>query len=264
MKLGITQFAASADGTHFVEAAARLKLAGVEPYIGSLDSEFLTYDKDQRGALKQLAATNHVEIPSVCVGLFNGDAALITASESEKAARVTSECLRFSSDIGARIMLLCTYILSHPDTPEKEQNLLRVVRAVEPLARKLGVKIALETPLPTERLAQVVDAAASDHVGVYYDFGNAVAGRFDPAKELEILGKRIFAIHVKDSILGKLGGLHMGAGDVDFDAAMHATAKIGYDGWMLLETPGGDEAALRQDIAALRRLAPALRGDHTG
>jgi L-ribulose-5-phosphate 3-epimerase len=255
MKFGITQYAASADGAGFIEAAARLGLSGVEPYIADVESEFLTSSPANRAAIKQLAAQNGIEIPSVCLGAFNGDACIVSSDGFEKATRVTGDALRFSADIGAKLMLLCTYVVSHPDTPQKKQNLMRLVRAVEPLARKLGVKIALETPLAADELAAIVDATHSDFVGIYYDYGNALANRFDPGREIPILGKRIFAIHAKDSITGKLGGAHLGDGDLNLDEAMRATHQIGYDGWMMLETPAGDESATRADIKALRKVA---------
>ncbi len=253
MKFGITQYAASADGKGFVEATARLKLAGVEPYIGSSDSEFFAWSPQEIERVVQQASKLGVVIPSVCVGLFNGDPAVISADGFEKAVRLTSDALKFTAAVGGKIMLLCTYVVSHPDTPQKKKNLLRVVRAVEPLARKLGVKIGLETPLSAEELAQVVDEAASDHVGVYYDYGNALANGFDPAREIPILGKRILSIHVKDSARMVLGSLHLGSGDVNLAAAVAATLAIGYDGWLMLETPGGDESAIREDLAVLNR-----------
>ena len=257
MKFGITQYAASADGTRFIEAAARLKLAGVEPYIADTSSEFLSLSPDQRAALKREAARHGVEIPSVCLGAFNVDSCVVEVEGFEKALRVTSDALQFTSGVGAKLMLLCTYVVSHPDTPAKKQNLMRVVREVEPLARKLGVRIALETPLSAEEVAEIVDTLQSELVGVYYDYGNALANRFDPAREIPVLGTRIFAIHAKDSIRGKLGGLHLGAGDLNLQAAVAATRQIGYDDWILLETPGGDESATLNDLDLLRRAVSA-------
>src|SRR5439155_5056747 len=159
MKLGITQYAASADGRNFVEAAGRLMLEGVEPYIGDAASEFFSWSSEQVSQFVNNAALLGVAVPSVCVGLFNGDDAIIRSEGFEKAVRLTSDALKFSAAAGAKVMLLCTYLISHPDTEEKKKNFLRVVTAVEPLARRLRVRIGLETPLSAEALAELVDAA---------------------------------------------------------------------------------------------------------
>lgn len=252
MKLGISQYAASGDGKNFVEAASRLGLEGVEPYIGDANSEFLSQSQEQTLRLRTHAARLGVEIPSVCLGAFNGDASIITPSELDRAVELITRSLQFSAAAGAKLMLLCTFVASHPDTDAKREALLSAVLATEPVARKLGIRIALETPLAAEVIANLVDRAASDHVGVYYDYGNALAMGLDPSREIPALGKRIMAIHAKDSARMKLGGLHFGEGDVDLAAAVRATRAIGYDGWLVLETPGGDEALLRKDIALLR------------
>jgi sugar phosphate isomerase/epimerase len=118
------------------------------------------------------------------------------------------------------------------------------------MARDRGVALALESPLPAEELAKLVDAAGSAQVGVYYDVGNAIYLGFDPAEEIETLDRRILAVHVKDTAQ-MLGDAHLGQGRLDLAASLEALKRIGYEGWLMLETPGGDEAAVREDIRIL-------------
>lgn len=248
MILGLTQ--GTAHGEDYLEHTARLGLTGVEPFIGSAEDERLAWSGADLERFVARARNSGVQIPSVAVGLFNNDSAIIEATGRSKTLDLTSRALEFSAGVGANVMLLCTYVVSHPDTPEKKTNLLEVVREVEPLARKLGVAIALETPLPAEELAELTDAATSEFVGVYYDFGNAVFLGFDPAREVRVLGKRIMSVHVKDSA-EVLGGLHLGEGKLDLASALEALRSIRYEGWLMLETPGDDEAAVRKDIEVL-------------
>lgn len=252
MKLGITQYAASRDGKGAVEIAAGLGLAGVEPYVTD-ELPFYSMSPQELAKFRDDAARQGIEVPSVCLGHFNGDASIVTEDGFDKAVEIVSHVLRLTSALGAKVLLLCTFVASHPDTPEKRRCLANVVKAVEPLARNLGVKIALETPLPAEEIGGIVDEIASDQVGIYYDFGNAIAMGFDPAREIPLLGKRILAIHVKDSVSSKLGGLHLGDGQLDLAAAMQATKGIGFDGWLSIETPCESEAKLLRDVEQLRR-----------
>ena len=194
-----------------------------------------------------------VSVPSVAVGIFNNDPALIEDQNCDKACRIIHRTLEFTAAIGARIMLLCTFLKSHPDTEEKKANLLEVIRLVEPRARELGITIALESPLEASELAAMVDAADSDHVGVYYDLGNAVALGCDPAEEIRILRHRILSVHIKDSV-DKLGGLHLGQGNLNLKDSLEALKTIDYQGWLILETPCESRAALEQDIKHLKDL----------
>jgi sugar phosphate isomerase/epimerase len=253
VKLGLTQYAASADGRGFIEAAAKFGLAGVEPVIIDEASEFLQWSEAQTTQFRDAANRRGVQVPSVAVALFNGDSSLIEKSGKEKAVQIISRSLRFSSAVGAKIMLLCGFVVSNPDTEEKQENLASVVKAVEPIAQKLGVAIALELPLPAREFAALVDRINSGQVGIYYDLGNAVALGFDPAEEVRTLGSRIIALHVKDS-LDKLGALHLGKGKLNLEAAMKAIHEVNYDGWVMVETFADDENEIRNDIAKMRRL----------
>lgn len=259
MKMGITQGAVSVTGKEFLERTAKMGLAGVEPYIAEENSEFLSWSSGNTKQFVDKAKKLGVEIPSVALGVFNNDSALVTSEGQAKAVKLTIRTLQFASAVGAKTMLLCTYLASHPDTPQKKFNLLEVIHKVTPLACKLGVTIGLESPLPAAELEQLVDVARSDCVGVYYDLGNAVALGFDPAREIEVLGGRILAVHVKDSA-NVLGALHLGEGKLDLKAAIETLRRIGYDGWLILETPGGDEHVLQKDINILNQYLKRKKG----
>jgi len=112
----------------------------------------------------------------------------------------------------------------------------------------------LESPLPSDELKEVLETINSDQVGVYFDTGNAVANGYNPVKEIEVLDKDIFAVHIKDSYALQLSGLHMGDGDVDFAAIVAALKRIDYDDWLVIDTRGEDEQAVREDIRRLREL----------
>jgi L-ribulose-5-phosphate 3-epimerase len=251
MRLGITQYAASSTGKDFLEATAALGLEGVEPYIGDIHDEILSWSDEHIAELAQKERDLGVCIPSTTLAIFNNDPAIVEADSWDKAVDIVERSLQVTARLGAKIMLLCTYIRSHPDTPEKKANLIAVVRAVEPLARDLGVAIALETPLPAEELAEVVDAIGSDCVGVYYDLGNAIYLGYDPAREIGVLGSRIIDMHVKDTV-EFLGDAHLGKGKLDLAASVAAMKKVGYDGWLIIETRGDDAAAVRADVQLLR------------
>jgi len=253
MRIGISQGVAALDGEDILGCTARLGVDGVEPFIGTADDERLFWSQSQVDEFAARAKSLGVLVPSVAVGLFNGDSALVDPTRRDRAVDLTSRGLKLSAGLGAEVMLLCTYFESHPDTRAKKDAVLEVIREVEPVAADAGVTIALESPLPADELAQLADEAASEVVAVYYDFGNAVALGFDPVAEVETLGARIVSVHVKDCV-DTVGGMHLGEGNLDLPAAMAAVKHIGYDGWLIVETPGDDEAAVREDLRTLSQL----------
>jgi sugar phosphate isomerase/epimerase len=76
----------------------------------------------------------------------------------------------------------------------------------------------------------------SPYVKVYYDFGNGLSLGSVPQREIARLGKRIAQVHAKDP-----GGEYMGEGWVNMAAVSGALKAIGYDGWLVLETPATDD-----------------------
>ena len=260
MHIGLTQYGACPKGEKFIENAAKLGIEGVEPYLGAPDDSLLMLPADELHAIRDQAVELGIRVPSVCLGAFNNDSSLIDSSGKPRAVELIERVLDFSHALGANLMLLCSYIESHPDTEIKKANMIRVVEEILPYAAERDVLIALESPLAADELKEVVETINSDQVGVYFDTGNAVANGYDPVEEIEMLEKDIFAVHIKDSHSMQLSSLHMGDGDVDFGGSISALKKVEYDDWLMIETPGDDEAAIREDIKTLRELWKETEG----
>jgi sugar phosphate isomerase/epimerase len=221
--------------------------------IGAPDCEYLSWTDARVELFLQQAGRLGVTLPSVALGAFNEDDSLVDPAGAQRAQDLILRSLKFTHAVGATVMLLCTYFRSHPDTPQKKDALVAVLNAVAPAARELGVTIALESPLPADELAQVVRAASSETVGAYYDVGNSIYLGFDVPAEIRALGPLIRAMHVKDTAT-MLGDSHLGKGRLDLPGTLQALKEIRYDGWLMLETPSGDESALREDIQELKGL----------
>ncbi len=119
LKIGLTQVTAQVVGEALLDYAAKLGLAGVEPMIGTPDCEYLSWTNVQVGQFLRQAGRLGVIVPSVALGAFNEDGALIEPTGAAKAQELILRSMRFTHAVGARVMLLCTYFRSHPDTPQK-------------------------------------------------------------------------------------------------------------------------------------------------
>ena len=145
-----------------------------------------------------------------------------------------------------------------------ERSITEIRKAI-PVAQKLGVKIAIEnvgnnfinTP---EMAVKYLDALNSEWVGFHFDIGNH--GRTLPSEQwIEVLGKRILKIHIKEYTRQAPDPAAKGAardrpklleGDNNWPAIMKALDKVGYSGgWGITEQPGPQAAT----VEAARDLA---------
>ncbi len=145
-----------------------------------------------------------------------------------------------------------------------ERSIVEIKKAI-PVAKDAGVKIAIENVgnnfiMSPEQAVEYLDAINSEWVGWHFDIGNA--GRVGPAEKwINLLGKRIMKIHVKDfSAKPAAPGAQAGGrpklldGDTNWPAVMKALDRAGYSGWAISEQPG-DQAS---DLETARDLAQRM------
>jgi hexulose-6-phosphate isomerase len=176
--------------------------------------------------------------------------------------------LRDAAKVKATTVLLVPAVVnagvSYADAYPRSQD---EIRKVLPLAKELGVRIAIEnvwnnfllSPLEAARYTDELDPGI---VGWHFDIGNIVNYGW-PEHWIRTLGagkKRIFKLDVKafsrkkrnDEGLWKGFDCEIGDDDVDWKAVREALAEIGYNdvvgdgggGWAAAEVSGGDEARL--------------------
>jgi hexulose-6-phosphate isomerase len=99
-----------------------------------------------------------------------------------------------------------------------------------------------------------IDRFDSPWIGSYFDTGNVMLYGH-PEDWIRTLGRRIFAVHVKDFRVnvGNLDGfVDVLAGDVDFPAVMAAFREVGYGGPYTIEYVPPTLGAAEKGIAALK------------
>jgi len=145
-----------------------------------------------------------------------------------------------------------------------ERSIVEIKKAI-PVAKELGVKISIEnvgnnfitTP---EQAIEYLDAINSEWVGWHFDIGN-VGRNYGPAERwIQVLGKRIVRIHVKDfSATPPASGARgdrpkLLDGGTNWPAVMAALDRVGYQGWGISEQPGNQAA----DVETARDLAQRM------
>jgi sugar phosphate isomerase/epimerase len=126
------------------------------------------------------------------------------------------------------------------------QNLGKLTRVAE----DAGVVLALENEFGItsngEQIAHIVDSVNSPNLGVNLDPANFVVSKENPARAIEILGRRIAHMHLKDCTFtgaGRWWGyewVELGTGQMDYRPILSALKKIGYGGFLSLEYEQSD------------------------
>jgi len=145
-----------------------------------------------------------------------------------------------------------------------ERSIVEIKKAI-PVAKELGVRISIENvgnnfiTTPEQALAYL-DAINSEWVGWHFDIGN-VGRNYGPAERwIQVLGKRIVRIHVKDfSATPPASGARgdrpkLLDGGTNWPGVMAALDRAGYQGWGISEQPGNQAA----DVETARDLAQRM------
>jgi len=155
-------------------------------------------------------------------------------------------------------------------TDEQWQWAVAGFRHLGAIAQDLGATIAFEVhnclihdlAASTRRLLEMIDCPA---VGANLDMGNVILNTKGEslAQAIEILGDRIYYVHLKNAHIVRGGGwflTHMGDGDIDNRMFLKLLKDRGYQGRIGLEAPrpGDRDYFARVDLAYVRGVVKDL------
>lgn len=233
--------------------AKEIGFDGIEYCIGGDYKDSLLWQSDGPAKLKALADKDGMEISSLSPGVFSSQHPVVP--EEEKRA----EGIKMLTHVIEVCPLLDTNAILVPMFPRDfkewpDETWTAMVDGFKPLAEvaeKHKVVLALETTFSADHLLMLIDRIGSDCVKVYYDFANQMNRGYDVPAELRQLGDKVGMLHAKDTDRSMLG-----EGRVDFKAVNESMIAIGYDGYIVLETPIGDDpkAANAQNLAFTKKL----------
>ena len=253
MKYGIRDGMLKASLESTFSVAKDIGFDGVEFCIGREPQENVLWEDGGAKKLKGLADASGVEIPSLSPGGFARlHPALPEADLREEGRKVLTHVIQCCPTVGAKDVLVPMFPKDMDEWPDETWNqLANGFKEFAVLAIEHGVTLELETTFSTDHLIKLLDMIGSDAVKVYHDTGNTMTRGQDPSEELRRLGDQVGMIHAKDTDRQNLGD-----GRVNFDEVDAAIREIGYDGYIVLETPTGDDpnADNAQNLAFIQKL----------
>jgi hexulose-6-phosphate isomerase len=255
------------------ETAARLGFDGVElDWITLADATGEgAYGPEQRAALKERAQRAGVEIASVAAHFLNrGGLGSPDPAAQQTGLDAVRAGIGLCAELGARVLLVPFFGAGELKSDTAVEQLARHLATLAPEAQARGVRLGVESTLPAKTVAALVDRVGSPSVGAYWDMGNAMWLGFDDLEEIETLGERIVAVHVKEfagpprTAPGAPNGLNakpLGEGEVPLKAVIAALRRTGYEerhGYLTLETGAfGDPLGSAAKALAVLKAAEA-------
>ncbi|MBI4532144.1 MAG: sugar phosphate isomerase/epimerase [Candidatus Latescibacteria bacterium] len=241
MKIGIMDGALRQTWNRLFREAARLGYEGVELGIGSDYKASKLWHAEGRNDLAARALKFRIPVTSICLHSFWQYS---FADPDEKirviARAITKETIGFCAELGVSIILVPVTNPCGAEMRDVNRRWMESIRVCAETAAQHHVTIGLENVGRShirsgEDMAAFLDAVGSPFVKAYYDVGNGKALGGDPVEEIRLLGTRILQVHIKNP-----GSEVLEGGPVDIPACIDALKEIGYDGYLVLETPPTD------------------------
>ncbi|NMA41808.1 MAG: sugar phosphate isomerase/epimerase [Oligosphaeraceae bacterium] len=161
----------------------------------------------------------------------------------------------FASKIGARAIIThCGFIPENMTDPEYKGTLIAIASAAA-YCKQLGIGFWFETGQETPVvLLRVIEEIGGDNLGINLDPANLLMyGKGNPIDALDVFGKYVRNLHVKDGLVPtdgkKLGKeVQVGKGMVDFPRFMRKLRQIGFDGEFIIEREIAEGEEQKRDI----------------
>ena len=212
---------------------------------------FDTYGKnpimDKIDQINDLRSKFNIEINSVCADYFMENKLFDELETNiEKNLETLLELAKNCKKIGVKIIEIPlidnSSLKSDTDKKQLVDNLEKIIQEIE----NLGITITLETDLPPDEFLNLLNMFKDKSIGANYDTGNSASLGYDVNKEIEVLGRKIMNIHLKDRTLSG-GTVPFGLGNTNFTDFFTMLKKINYSGDLIIQGAREQEMSPEQD-----------------
>ena len=250
--------------TNFEDMFAQIKKAGFDGIELNLDAKgssahSLALDTTEKELSGILALSKKHELPvvSISTSLWWSSNMGSTAPESRESSKKLLEKQLFCAKaLGASgILVVPGGIGEDISIAEAYKNSFDFLDSSKGVIEEYKIQVGLENVwnaffLSPFDMANFIDRLACEYITAYYDVGNTVAFSWSEYW-IEILGKRISHIHIKD--FKRNSGPNSGGswpdllcGDVNYKKIIPELKKIGWDGYLTAEIGKPDELSFEQ------------------
>jgi L-ribulose-5-phosphate 3-epimerase len=231
------------------ELAAEIGYGSIEWVIDTdgIDKNPLFYENQRKTIHKHVEKYN-VTIPAVChdqlmeLPLHSSD-----NNTSRFARTILTKTMEACESLGIPFIEIPLVGKGSLCNTSDAGKLADIFSDLESKAKQYGISFILETDLPPERNAALMEKMSGLSVGLNFDMGNSAYWGFDPDHELPLIGLWIKNVHVKDCTPQDYS-LPLGEGDVDFRKVFAHLKNMKYEGLFILQAAPAEHGK-EKDIA---------------
>lgn len=185
--------------------------------------------------IKALTQKTGVKVLSICADYFM-ERPLVRANHTEMAERLAMMdwLLGRGQMLGITRMVVPFVDASRIETDAEFEEVIMTLGTILVIAERTGIEIHLETSLPPDRFAILLERLPHPLLKANYDSGNSSSLGFKPREEFEAYGKRVGSVHIKDRLLGG-STVAPGTGDADFLTLAESLKMVDYSGDFILQ-----------------------------
>lgn len=251
MKKAINAWAVDSD-VDFEDMFSQIKRAGFDGIELNVDSAghsrhslTLEITDEKLSAVKDLSEKFSLPVVSISTSMLAHFMGSPDAAERTHAKEIIACQLRCAKALNAQGVLIV------PGAVPQQGSLIRAFAAsrktleeLKPLIMEYQIRVGVENVwngffVSPFDMAKFIDDLDCAWIGAYYDVGNVIAFSW-PEYWIEVLGSRIFNIHVKD--FKRNGGINTGGtfvglmdGDVNWKQVSAAIKNTGFNGYLTAE-----------------------------
>ncbi len=236
----------------FAEMFRDISSAGFEGIELNLDADnysnhslTMSTGKDAFNEINSLAEEYNLKVASISTSLSGGKLGSDNKSVRESGKDIIRKQLECAAALGADgILTVPGGMAENISLLQAYENSFMAIEELKPEIESAKIYVGLENvwngffTSPFDMI-NFIDKLNCPYIGAYFDVGNVVAFS-NPEYWIEILDTRICKIHVKDFKRNNTinrGGcfVNLLEGDVNWNKAISALCKAGYDGFLTAE-----------------------------
>lgn len=203
-------------------------------------------DRDSLTQNPLMSSTGRREIKDMC-GRYECSVRSVTAdvvmqtpfykAEFHERQRLIDELKRIleaCADLDVRLIVIPLVDNGSLQNSREQECLHRTLEKEVDFLKDANLRIAFESDYPPHKLAEFLNVFDETAFGMAFDMGDRASLGFEPKDDLDILGPKIFNVHVKDRILGGYT-VPFTLGHVKFEAVFYHLNRIQYQGDYILQ-----------------------------
>jgi L-ribulose-5-phosphate 3-epimerase len=185
--------------------------------------------------IRHAIKTTAVNVNFICADIFMESPWVeMSRATCEQNQAILKRLIDQAARLGCRGIEIPCVDASEIRSSDNEDELLAGLEPCLDHAARNGIEIGLETSLPPERFARLLERCGHPAIRANYDTGNSASLGYNGPEEIQAYGRWINNVHIKDR---KHHGstVPLGTGDADIPAVLSALRRSAYAGGFILQ-----------------------------